>query len=290
MKLALLLILATLSYAADKPRTVWFHAAIVVGKVNQGISDTQHEAWGELDLTKELQRYAPSIFATRPWHETSDKYRFISTIDVVEGLRREGFLPVHAVQSKTRIAGKGEFTRHQIRFRDFRNGNAPVIRTLGTLYPEAVVTNAHDTASAYILEGGLWRLACLNGMVAPDAVLASLRVRHTGNVGDVISITHEIVEQFPRVLDSVEKFQQLRLEAPEQRASTAPRPRRLPTPRLTARPAACGRARFRASRRTRSSTRLCGLWRRRCTSFAANARGAGITGPALSTLMLLSAS
>jgi hypothetical protein len=43
-------------------------------------------------------------------------------------------------------------------------------------------------------------------------------VPHKGNVGDVISITHEIVEQFPKVLDSVERFQQLRLEAPEQKA------------------------------------------------------------------------
>ena len=90
----------------------------------------------------ELQRYPPSIFATQPWHEVSDKYRFIPTIDVVEGLRKEGFLPVHAVQSRSRIAGKGDFTKHQIRFRDFRNGNVPAIRALGTLYPEIVLTNA----------------------------------------------------------------------------------------------------------------------------------------------------
>jgi hypothetical protein len=69
-----------------------------------------------------------------------------------------------------------------------------------------------------VLEGGLWRLICSNGAVVSDAVLANLHVPHKGNIGDVISISHEIVEQFPKVLDSVEKFQALRLEAPEQKA------------------------------------------------------------------------
>jgi hypothetical protein len=169
----------------------------------------------------ELERYAPSIFATQPWHQMSDKYAFLPTVDVIEGLRREGFLPVHAIQSRTRVPGKGDFTKHQIRFRDFRSGNVPAIRTLGTLYPEIVLTNSHDGASAYVLEAGLWRLVCLNGMVVSDALLGSLRVKHQGNVGDVISISHEIVEQFPKVLDSVERFQALRLEAPEQRAFAA---------------------------------------------------------------------
>jgi hypothetical protein len=84
-----------------------------------------------------------------------------------------------------------------------------------------ILTNGHDGTSAYVLEGGLWRLVCSNGMVVADAVLGKLRVRHTGNVGDVVSISHEIVEQFPKVLDSVERFQQLRLEPPEQKAFAA---------------------------------------------------------------------
>jgi hypothetical protein len=167
---------------------------------------------------EQLRAIAPSIFATEPWHQMSDKYRFIPTIEVVENMRREGFLPVSAVQSRTRVAGKRDFTRHQIRFQDFRHGNLPAVKTLGALYPQVVITNAHDGASAYALDGGLFRLACLNGMMVSDAVLASMRVKHQGNIGDVISISHEIVEQFPRVLDSVERFQALRLEAPEQKA------------------------------------------------------------------------
>jgi hypothetical protein len=167
---------------------------------------------------EQLRVIAPSIFATEPWHQMSDKYRFIPTIEVVDSMRKEGFLPVSAVQSRTRVVGKRDFTRHQIRFQDFRNGGAPAIRTLGGIYPQVVLTNAHDGASAYAFDAGLFRLACLNGMMVSEAMAASMRVKHQGNIGDVISISHEIVEQFPRVLDSVERFQALRLEAPEQKA------------------------------------------------------------------------
>ena len=166
----------------------------------------------------QLRLAAPSIFATEPWHAMSDKYKFIPTIEVVENMRAEGFQPVSAVQSRTRVPGKGDYTRHQIRFRDFRNGNQPAVRRLGELYPEVVLTNAHDGASAYALDAGLLRLACLNGMVVSDRTLASMRVKHQGNIGDVISITHEIVEQFPKVIDAVEGFQALRLAPPEQQA------------------------------------------------------------------------
>ena len=170
----------------------------------------------------QLRAAAPSIFATEPWHQMSDKYRFIPTIEVVENMRAEGFLPVAAVQSRTRVLGKRDFTRHQLRFRDFRRpANVPATRFLGELYLEVVLTNAHDGASAYALDAGLLRLACLNGMVVADRTLQSMRVKHQGNIGDVISITHEIVEQFPKVMDSVQGFQRLRLEAPEQRAFAA---------------------------------------------------------------------
>src|SRR6266571_3526054 len=82
----------------------------------------------------ELIRLAPSIFATQPYEKMSARYTFIPTIQIVDKMRAEGFLPVAATQSRTRIAGKRDFTRHMIRFRDVRQGDAPAIRTLGTIY------------------------------------------------------------------------------------------------------------------------------------------------------------
>lgn len=58
----------------------------------------------------QLMKAAPSIFATQPWHAMSEKYFFIPTIDIVNKMRGEGFQPYSAMQSVTRIPGKGDFT------------------------------------------------------------------------------------------------------------------------------------------------------------------------------------
>jgi Domain of unknown function (DUF932) len=165
----------------------------------------------------QLRTVAPSIFATQPWHGMSDRYAFIPTVDVVNKLQAEGFVPVSAVQSRTRIAGKGDFTKHQIRFRDIRNGS-PMTRQLGQVNAEIVLTNSHDGASAYKVEAGLFRLVCLNGMVVADGTVAPINVRHSGDALAVIDATFEVVEEMPKALASIEQFQRLALPEPARMA------------------------------------------------------------------------
>jgi hypothetical protein len=166
----------------------------------------------------DLMAVAPSIFASQPWEKMSDRYTFIPTIQIVEKMRSEGFAPFSAIQSRTRVPGKGDFTKHLIRFRDMRNGDAPAIRTLGTVYPELVLTNSHDGASAYKIDAGLLRLVCLNGMVVSDSSVSQVNVRHSGSADGIIDASYQVVEQFPKVLESVEAFSQLRLSAPQREA------------------------------------------------------------------------
>jgi Domain of unknown function (DUF932) len=167
---------------------------------------------------EQLRQIAPSIFATQPWQRMSDRYAFIPTIEIVDAMRVEGFVPVHAAQSKTRIEGKQDFTKHVIRFRDFRTGDAPAIRSLGQIYPELVLTNAHDGGSAYKIDAGLFRLVCLNGMTVQSGNLSQINVRHTGSPAGIIDASYQLVSEFPKVLESVERFAALRLEAPQREA------------------------------------------------------------------------
>jgi len=169
----------------------------------------------------ELMRVAPSIFATEAYGEMSQKYTFIPTIDVVEKLKAEGFQPFAALESRTRIQEKRGFTKHVIRFRDTRNGTAPAIRSLGQIFPEVILTNSHDGGSTYNLEAGLFRLVCLNGMTVAEGGMDMIKVRHTGSSDGVIDASYSIVEQFPRVLASVETFSQIRLNAGQQTAFAA---------------------------------------------------------------------
>ncbi|MHB8125993.1 MAG: DUF932 domain-containing protein [Desulfitobacteriaceae bacterium] len=78
-----------------------------VTKMDQGIPLTNEQ----------LFRVAPSIFAGEKHESRSEKYTYIPTIQVVDGLRSEGFLPFSVCQSKSRIEGKAEFTKHMIRLR-----------------------------------------------------------------------------------------------------------------------------------------------------------------------------
>ena len=165
----------------------------------------------------QLMHYAPSIFASQPWENMSARYTFIPTIAVVEQMRREGFVPVSATQSRTRIEGKGAFTKHQIRFRDVRNGDSPVLTHLGQLFTEIILTNSHDGASAYKIDAGLMRLVCMNGLTVAAGEHNAMKVRHSGSADGIIEASYEVVEQFPKVLESAEQFSQLQLTAPQQK-------------------------------------------------------------------------
>lgn len=176
-----------------------------------------HSSLNNAVLTNDaLMAKAPSIFAVEPWERMSSKYTFIPTIQIVDKMRAEGFQPVSAMQSRTRIEGKQEFTKHVVRFRDMRNGDSPVARQLGQLYPEIVLTNSHDGASAYKIDAGLFRLVCMNGLMVSDSTVETMNVRHSGSADGIIEASYTIVEDFPKVLDSVESFQRLQLTAPQQ--------------------------------------------------------------------------
>jgi hypothetical protein len=167
---------------------------------------------------QQLAGLAPSIFATSPWEGMSDRYAFIPTIDIVGRMRSEGFVPVSATQARARVEGKREFTKHLIRFRDVRSGDTPTLQALGGLVPEIILTNSHDGASCYRIDAGVFRMVCINGLVVGDCFGDQIKVRHSGLPDDVIEASYQIVEQFPKVLESAERFSRLRLTAPQQEA------------------------------------------------------------------------
>lgn len=158
---------------------------------------------------------APSIFAKEPWQGMSERYAYVPTIAVVDRMRDNGFLPVRAEQSRTRIPGKGDFTKHMIRFRQ-----VGATLQLGGVFPEIVLVNSHDGTSTYAVDAGLFRLICMNGMVTPLGSLGgSVRVKHIGDIaGQVIDATYSIVEEFPAIVGKAETFRQIELSREEQRA------------------------------------------------------------------------
>lgn len=166
----------------------------------------------------QLRRVAPSAFATDKHESRSDRYTYIPTAEVVAGLRANGFEPTFAKQGGSRVPGKADFTKHLIRFRPAgEQARAP--RRVGDTFPEVVLVNSHDGTSAYQLMAGLFRLVCLNGMVAADRGLATVKVPHKGDVvGRVIEGSYEVLGESRRALDSAEAWAGVGLSRDERAA------------------------------------------------------------------------
>jgi hypothetical protein len=169
---------------------------------------------------EDIFRVAPSVMATQPWKDVSSKYTFIPTIGIVDALRNEGFMPVSAAQSSTRIEGKKEFTKHMLRFRRAED-LVTKGREVGTEIPELVLVNSHDRSSGYQLSAGLFRLVCRNGMVVKSSTLGDISVRHSGDIAhDVIEGSYTIIDEMPKVLEQVDQFKGIALR-PEQQLAFA---------------------------------------------------------------------
>lgn len=162
-----------------------------------------------------LRHYAPSAFATKAHESRSERYAYIPTSEIITALMREGFMAFKATQSRSRIAGKSEFTKHLLRF---RHPDA-MVEKVGDAVPEVVLVNSHDGTSAYKLSAGLYRLVCSNGLMVSDGTVESLSVLHKGNIIDeVIEASFQIVHQSGKALEKADEWQHLQLTAGEQLA------------------------------------------------------------------------
>ncbi len=140
----------------------------------------------------QIARVAPSVFADEAHHSRSERYTQIPTIDVLNGLRREGFQPFMVAQQRTRKADKRGFAKHMLRLRHDSvkaNGEAN----------EIILLNSHDGTSSYQMLAGCFRFVCANGLVLGDTT-ADIRVRHKGD------IVHNVIEGAYTVLDEFQSI------------------------------------------------------------------------------------
>lgn len=158
----------------------------------------------------QMHAVAPSIFAQSKHLSRSDRYTYIPTIEVLRGLRKEGFEPFMVAQGASRIEGKAEFTKHLIRMR-----HAGQVQTR----PEAneiILINSHDGASSYQMLAGLFRFVCCNGLVVGH-VVEEIRIPHKGNIqGEVIEGAFRVLDEFEAVEAHSDAMKALQLEPREE--------------------------------------------------------------------------
>jgi hypothetical protein len=157
----------------------------------------------------QIRTVAPSIFAIDKHDSRSDRYTYIPTIDVLNGLRHEGFQPFMVCQTRVRDEGKREHTKHMIRLRHARDiGNAEA--------NEIVLLNSHDGSSSYQMLAGMFRFVCQNGMVCGETV-GEVRVPHKGNiVQNVINGAFDVLDSFDLIREQKAGMQAVTLDREEQ--------------------------------------------------------------------------
>jgi len=167
----------------------------------------------DVPLAEEQMRLAaPSIFAPGKHPSRSERYTYIPTIEVLRGLRKEGFEPFMVAQSQSRIAGKTEFTKHMIRMRHAAQAK---VRTEAN---EIILINSHDGASSYQMLAGVLSFVCCNGLVC-GTVSNDIRIPHKGNVqNEVIEGAFRVLDDFEAIEASTDAMKTLTLDDDEERA------------------------------------------------------------------------
>ncbi len=156
----------------------------------------------------QIRRVAPSIFAEAPHDSRSERYAYIPTAAVLAELRKEGFEPFMAAQTRVRHDDRRDYTKHMIRLRHASQIN-------GAEANEIVLLNSHDGTSSYQMLAGMFRFVCSNGLVCGDTV-ADVRVPHKGDVaGHVIEGAYQVLGGFEHAQESRESMQAITLDAGE---------------------------------------------------------------------------
>jgi hypothetical protein len=161
-----------------------------------------------LDLAT-IQHHVPSIFASEKHDSRSQRYTYIPTSIILEQLSKEGFVVTAAMQSRSRIEGKTEYTKHLVRL-CHRNELAKQNRI------EAVLINSHDGTSAYKLLQGMFRMVCSNGQISGD-YQTPISIHHKGDIAsNVVEGTLRIIEESGELANSIEEMSHISLSRPEQ--------------------------------------------------------------------------
>lgn len=159
----------------------------------------------------ELTRMAPAIFADQAHDSRSDRYAYIPTTKLLDGMRGAGFMPVKVSQAKARDEDRKGHCKHIIRFRREDQMQAAEAR-------EVVLVNSHDGTSGFRLMAGIFRLVCANGLIVGKSD-SEIRVRHSGDaVNRVIEGAYSIVNDFDHVGEQIEGMKALTLQPEMQQA------------------------------------------------------------------------
>jgi hypothetical protein len=163
----------------------------------------------------QIRTAAPSVFAESAHDSRSDRYAYVPTHRVLEGLLAEGFMVTKAEQAKSKHVDRRPFTKHLLTLRHRDAVEADV----GGAVPQVLLINSHDGSSAYKMLAGLFRFVCANGLIVSDGMFDVMSIPHVGDIrGRVIEGSFRVIEEAKAAGSRVALWRDTALTLDEQRA------------------------------------------------------------------------
>lgn len=154
----------------------------------------------------QVAAHAPAVFAEGAHDSRSERYEFLNTRSVLQGLIDNGFNLFEVRQGGSRVEGKREFTKHMLRLRYAGEAGSGALIRSDAAIPEVIITNAHDGTASWQIGAGMFRIVCSNGLVAGD-LFEYTRIGHTKSAPEkVIDASFRVIEQFPAITDNAREM------------------------------------------------------------------------------------
>ncbi|MCW8895023.1 DUF932 domain-containing protein [Sulfurimonas sp.] len=169
----------------------------------------------KLPLTiQQLQEQAPVLFTEQPHFQTSDKYHFVSSIDVINELKSHNWHPVSVQISSVKDEDKEGYQRHVVRFRHFDDLLSPKENAV-----ELLLFNSHDRSTAFSISAGIFRYVCSNGLIISDNIFSSYKIKHIGDRANDIHIAINKITSFkPQLEHKINTLESIKLSTGEKEA------------------------------------------------------------------------
>lgn len=154
----------------------------------------------------EIAYLAPSVAAVEHKAGLSSRYEMFPTMQVVDQLRANGWMPTKAQQSYSRDYNNKPFAKHLVSFTHRRSLESSLASSL----PQILVVNSHNGTTAYKVQAGIFRLVCSNGLVVMSTEMASVSIRHSGRdntMEAILNATKDIANGLPQVGETVKRME-----------------------------------------------------------------------------------
>ena len=164
---------------------------------------------------QEAIQAVPSIGATRGGDNTSGKYQFVSTRNILENVISNGWNITQA-----NAQSRSPYAQHRITLvhnKDLSKLDESNPDQDGILRME--IFNSHNRTKRLMMAIGYFKFACSNGLIVATGPAEAIRTKHRfsdGRLESIMERTAQISDRFPKILEIIEGFRNRQLSHAEQ--------------------------------------------------------------------------